>query len=642
MPEPDGPQPRSFLRRTLAVLFPPDESRGTLPPYRPSGCRDEWNKKRDRIFWVSVLLIIVLAAFFSLIGMDLEAVALNRPTSEHLAVYFFLGVVLFFIVVIIRWITRIYHDLKHLGLLKKLPDPPPPPPPKQHDSPYEEYLRMEAEVQDAKNNWEDATFPTDKNRPFHIWLPGLPGQGKSTLMKAMAIQDFCSAMSWYDADTNTVQTMDGPKKGVTIIDPHGDLAEGLLPFVPMARVHETVYFDLKHPVPIDFLGWSTPEEKQVVVASMIGLFETFSKRVDAHVGKVMESILYPLLRTLLDAEGVSFLDIYHFLEDSGRKEEIIEQATIDPYYRNYWRRTRLNPQETQPITRLLIPIVHNPVLRKVFGCPHTRSANPPHAILRLSDVLLERKIFIANLAHNIPNDPTPEIIAALIISKLQQAAFSQPGPESNRVPHYVYADEFQKYQVTSDFSTLLAEARKFKLCLTMANQRFDQIDEHILRGVQTARNWYIFKLHPNDAQSLSNAGMMIREKELFNKAKEPDADMLSRALAKELHPWQMMNIRTADKPFPVSELVQLKEFHAIRRSDDTFVKRVKTTHWSEYRESPASNAEHIMNRTMDLYACKDAGEPLRSSQDDAIKPTGPPKKPVPPDKNKGSGPRNPR
>jgi len=647
-------EPMTRAQRAKAILFPPDKPREALPRYRPENAQEQWANRTGSLTGIGILIALTLIVFVWGFMAEISSLAGSGFTSDNLLGALFLAVGLFTIVFLMRWMTRHYHDLRYFRLLKKLPDAPPAPPREQKpdEDSYDRYLRQEAEVEASKNQWEEADATPDGDRPLHIWIPGLPGQGKSTLMKVMAVEDFLSGITWDDPVTKTLQKLEGEKKGVTIIDPHGDLAEGILPWIPKPRIDETVYFDLKNPVPIDFLGWTRPEEKQIVVASIIALFHTFSSRVEAHVGKVMESILYPLLWTLIDGEDVSFLDIYRFLEDEEWRLRFIDEPGIDPTQRNYWRRTRLNQQDTQPISRLLIPIIHNPVLKKVFGCPHSRRKNPPHTVLRISDIFFERKILIANLAHNVPDDPTPHIIAALIIAKLQQAAFSQPGPESSRIPHYIYADEFQKYQVTSDFATLLTEARKFKLCLTMANQRFDQISETTLRGLESVKNWYLFKLHPEDARRLSQAGMTIREKELYNKAKEPDASILTRELAKTMNPWRMMSVREVTKPLPADDLINLQPFHAIHRSGDKLVKRVTTTHWSKFEKTPVSYAEHIVKRTMDLYSCTESTDPLQSSQDDAISPTGPPKnagpagpskkKAVPPDKGKGGSPPNPR
>src|ERR1039457_1497965 len=101
----------------------------------------------------------------------------------------------------------------------------------------------------------------------------------------------------------------------------------------------------------------------------------------------------------------------------------------------------------------------------------------------------------------------------MIIAKLQQGAFSQPPPETERIYHMLYADEFQTYQISSDFTELLSQARKYRLCLTLANQWFDQITDDIFTGLLSIRNWYVFQLQFKDANLLKQAGLRVREKE---------------------------------------------------------------------------------------------------------------------------------
>ena len=652
-------EPMTRAQRAKAILFPPDKPREALPHYRPPDTEDQWIKSRNAITEFGVVAVLIIPfVFVKILSFTIGYVPSHpEDTSGHVTMYIVLALIVFFEVLTIRKTARSRHDFHYFGLMKKLPEPPPPAE-KPSEDPRERYNRMREEVEAFNNEYADAQAPLDDHRPYHVWIAGLPGQGKTELMKLLAEIDFSDGkddhwQSIYPPDY--IEPLFDRKKGVTVIDPHGDLAEKLLARIPNSRIHETIYFDLKNPVPIDFLSWSTVEEQRAVVQSILDLFRMFSNRVGAEVGKVMEDLLVRLLWTLTEAENVSFLDIRNFLEDSDQRSKIIEQAGIDPSRRNYFRRAQLNAQDILPVTRLLSPIGEDPILRQVFNCPHSRAKDAPHTMLRLSDVFFERKILIVNLAHNVVTDPTPQIIAALIIAKLQQAAFSQPGPESNRIPHYIYADEFQTYQQTSEFETLLTEARKFRLCMTMANQRFDQLSDATLRGLETVKNWYLFKLHHEDARRICRAGLTIHEKELYNRAKEPDARTLTRELAKHLDPWQMMNVRDVVKPIYPEILTNLKRFHAIHRDGrdgGDLVHRVKTPPWDAYKESPDNYAAVIKKRTIDIYGCPACRKRLPSSQDDSIRPTGPPrttgstgesqKKAIPQDKGKGGGPRNPR
>lgn len=52
------------------------------------------------------------------------------------------------------------------------------------------------------------------------------------------------------------------------MDPHGDLAKDLLPFIPKERADDLIYFDpgdVSRPMGLNLLEATTDDEKQMVV-----------------------------------------------------------------------------------------------------------------------------------------------------------------------------------------------------------------------------------------------------------------------------------------------------------------------------------------------------------------------------------------
>ena len=299
----------------------------------------------------------------------------------------------------------------------------------------------------------------------HVYIAGGSQFGKSTLLENMIVQDI---------ENN---------EGITLLDPKGDLAEAVLTRVPKRRAHQCIYIDIKDPIPINFMGWETEEERQTLLADVNQTFMRFSQMA---AGDQWGSILRWVIYTLLAAKDVSFLDLYYFFTDDDRKNAIldmVQKRNNDGRYDDvfhYWEKIFLKigkPREGPILTRMAT-FITTPPLKKILG----PSDNP----LDIFDAMESQKILIVNLMG--VGRENGNLVGALLTSKIQQAAFRrQPQAKDDRVPHYFYADEFQNFQ-TSDFDRILSEAGGFKLSLTLANQGLYQLDSQIKQSVFTNVN----------------------------------------------------------------------------------------------------------------------------------------------------------
>jgi len=85
------------------------------------------------------------------------------------------------------------------------------------------------------------------------------------------------------------------------------------------------------------------------------------------------------------------------------------------------------------------------------------------------------KIFIVNLSKGKMGEDNSALLGAMIISRLQLAAMSRVDiPEEHRRDFYMYVDEFQNF-ATDSFASILSEARKYRLSLTLAHQYIGQL-----------------------------------------------------------------------------------------------------------------------------------------------------------------------
>jgi hypothetical protein len=340
-------------------------------------------------------------------------------------------------------------------------------------------------------------LPPEEIRAQHIWIPGLPGYGKSTLLHAMAVKDIREG------------------KGLTIIDPAGDLVgnglpddpdrhiPGIIDWIPQSRIGDTIYLDLKQPVPIDFFSYADDDEKQIVASNLVDLFTRLSEMFGGQPGVRFGGIVREIIYTLFEAGDTSFIDIYDFIKDPDRRKEIL--GRVSEKTRAQWDRFP-NDEKTEPIISRLTPIAKNPRLRTIFGTPNAK--------LKFSEVMDDKSIVLVNIAGA---SEAGIVLGTMIISQLMQAALKRSElAKHRRIPHHVYVDEFQNFQVGTDMARILTQCRKYNLCLTIANQYTAQIGDIAASLIGSAIMSYIqLKAFERKAEKRTECTIIVDEFQNF-------------------------------------------------------------------------------------------------------------------------------
>jgi hypothetical protein len=142
-----------------------------------------------------------------------------------------------------------------------------------------------------------------------------------------------------------------------------------------------------------------------------------------------------------------------------------------------------------------------------------------------------RKILIATLAKGKIGEDNSSLLGSMIVSKFQLAAMSRSDmPENERKDFFLYVDEFQNF-ITDSFATILSEARKYRLCLTIAHQYIDQLSSEESEKIKNAIFGNVgsiisFRVGANDSE--------IMEKELQPVLKENFLNLDSRQMIVKL------------------------------------------------------------------------------------------------------------
>jgi len=303
----------------------------------------------------------------------------------------------------------------------------------------------------------------DDDRRRHVYIIGKTGMGKSTLLLNCIVQDI-----WQG-------------KGVAILDPHGDLAENLLAYIPSCRINQTIYInpaDIEYPIAFNVLQHVGNNQRHLVTS---GLIQVFKKIWADSWGPRLEYVLRNAILALLEKPGNSLLGIPRLLVDDSYRNKIIA-GVKDPVVRNFWtieyeQYPKVFRTETiSPIQNKVGQFLSTQLMRNVLGQTKTK--------FNLSRVMDSSGIILVNLSKGKLGEDNSSLLGALMITQLYLAALKRSQiPENQRRDFFLYIDELQSF-VTDDFPSILSEARKYRLNIAgMANQFISQLPENISSSI---------------------------------------------------------------------------------------------------------------------------------------------------------------
>lgn len=337
----------------------------------------------------------------------------------------------------------------------------------------------------------------DKDRLRHIWTVGKTGTGKSTMIANMAIDDLKKG------------------RGVAIIDPHGDLVEDALNYIPSHRINDTIYFnpaDRDFPITLNPLEVTNREEAELVASGLMSIFT----KVWANVWSArMEYILRNSFMTLAAVPNTTLEDVLKILSNTSYRNKILDQVD-DPALNNFWKDEfekmppQLQKEAIAPIQNKVGQFVTSPLIRRIIG--------KPKSTINIDEVMDQGKIILANLSQGRLGEDNSALLGAMLITKFELSAMRRVDREKNeRRPFYLYVDEFQNF-ATDSFIKILSEARKYGLALTLANQYMAQIPEHVRKAILgNAGTLISFAVGAEDASFLNKEfGEVFSQIDLIN------------------------------------------------------------------------------------------------------------------------------
>lgn len=296
----------------------------------------------------------------------------------------------------------------------------------------------------------------------HIYVIGKTGSGKTTLLRNLILQHIAQG------------------HGVGLIDPHGDLAEELLLHIPPQRADHLVYFnpgDIEFPIGLNLLANVAPDDRHLLASGIVSAFKGIWR--DSW-GPRLEYILYNAVSALLDCRNATLLGVNRMLTDDAYRAKVIRQIK-DPFIKSFWAEEyagydeRFKREAIAPIQNKLGQFLLNPVVRNILGQVQTKVSIP--------FVMDNQRLFIANLSKGRLGHDKANLLGSLLTTQFQLGAMARANrPETERRDFYLVIDEFQNF-TTDAFASILSEARKYRLCLTLSHQYIDQLPLPIRQAV---------------------------------------------------------------------------------------------------------------------------------------------------------------
>lgn len=302
------------------------------------------------------------------------------------------------------------------------------------------------------------------DRRLHSYIIGKTGTGKSTFIENMIFDDIREG------------------RGVAVVDPHGELIDHVLQFIPADRVHDVVYFnpaDHEHPVGFNLLenNDNNPEMKNVIASGVVGIFK---KIFGESWGPRLEYILRNAILALLEYPNSTLLGVMRILTDNSFRRLVINEVK-DPVIRDFFineyekYEPKFRQEAIAPIQNKVGQFLSSSIIRNIVG--------QPKSTMKIEDVMNNGKILLADLSTGKIGEDNSALLGSMLITKIQLAAMGRTKiPESERRDFYLYVDEFQNF-ATDSFATILSEARKYKLNLAMVNQYISQMPETVKDAV---------------------------------------------------------------------------------------------------------------------------------------------------------------
>ncbi len=330
----------------------------------------------------------------------------------------------------------------------------------------------------------------DEDRMRHLYVIGQTGTGKTTIMKNMIAQDIKAG------------------HGVCYIDPHGTDIQDILSYIPKERIDDVIYFDPAYtarPMGLNMLEYDPkyPEQKTFVVNELMNIFnKLFDMKTSG--GPMFEQYFKNSAFLVMEhpESGATLLEIGRVLADKEFRDMKLSHCK-NPIISQFWKSAEQTTGDQSIanfvpyITSKFDNFISNDIMRPVVL--------QEKSVFNFRDIMDNKKILLVNLSKGRLGDINADLIGLLIVNKIQMAALSRVDMYGKKMEDFfLYIDEFQNV-TTDSIESILSEARKYRLSLTVAHQYISQLEDNIKNAVfGNVGSMAVFRVGAEDAQFLES------------------------------------------------------------------------------------------------------------------------------------------
>lgn len=343
-----------------------------------------------------------------------------------------------------------------------------------------------------------------EDRRRHFYIIGQTGTGKSGFMSGLIRQDILRG------------------EGLCVIDPHGDLIDEALEAVPKERAEDVIVFDpsrIDRPMGLNLLEYDQnyPEQKTFVINEMIKVFDKLYD-LSKTGGPMFEQYMRNAMLLIMDdpQSGSTLIEISKVMADANfRKYKLTKCRNM--VVRDFWIKEAEKAggeaalaNMVPYITSKLTQFISNDTMRPIIG--------QQKSSINFREAMDSQKILLVNLSKGRIGETNAYLLGLVLVGKILISSLSRTDiPQEERKDFYLYIDEFQNF-TTDSISTILSEARKYRLCLTLAHQFLGQLPEPIQKSVfGNVGTLCSFRIGPEDAEFMAKQyAPVFDEQDLIN------------------------------------------------------------------------------------------------------------------------------
>jgi hypothetical protein len=320
----------------------------------------------------------------------------------------------------------------------------------------------------------------------HLHILGATGSGKSELMARMILDD---------AEAG---------RGVVVVDPKGDLVSDLLMRLPEELGEKVVLFDADSRSRPPVLNPLEGADKARAVDNLVSIF---SRIYASSWGPRTDDILRAGLLTLTAMPGTPTLnDLPKLLTVPAFRQRACDQID-DEVLKGFW--SWYDDLSDASRAQVIAPLMNK--VRGFLLRPFVRAAIAGGAsTVDMDEVLNTGGICLVRIARDALGMETARLVGSIVVARTWQAATRRARvPQRKRRDCGLYVDECHNFlNLAYPLEDMLAEARGYKLSMTLAHQYLGQLPKELEEGISTnARSKVFFNASPEDAKRLSRHTM---------------------------------------------------------------------------------------------------------------------------------------